>query len=103
MKLTKKYLRSLISESLQEIETNVSGFHQDRKDSDPTPEAMGKTVYVILEDRGIDGSTVYGVFDEKDMATAAGEKLVELGVVEYFSIYSFNLNQVSKSGGVETR
>ena len=79
MKLTTEYLRTLIKESLQEVETNVSGFYQDREASDPTPESFaGPEMFVLMSD-DYDGSEIYGVFDSFDGAVAAAKGIVESG------------------------
>ena len=99
MKLTKDMLRGLIVEALQEVDKEMTGTASDDvrsgMSSEPTPEEMGLTVYVVLEDRGVDGTTLFGVFDNAEKA-----KNIANGLGQDADVYSFNMNQLSKTGGI---
>lgn len=100
MKLTNEYLKELIRETVEEISTGTASDDvRSGMESEPTEEEMGKTVYVVFEDQGIDGTKIFGVFESIERANDAKETLVDNGVAEYCNVLSFNLNQVDEEGG----
>lgn len=105
MKLTKDYLKKLINETLEEVSDNTGTASDDvtaGRESEPTEEEMGKTVYVLFEENNYSkGSIIYGVFDSVDAANSAGDELVERGAAETFQVISFNMNQTDEDGGIK--